>query len=195
MDLESADDSVERLLESTVDFQPTFAEFAALREKERGALRTLEWQDVSYAIVNKKDSVKILEGISGSAKTGEVVAVLGPSKSGKTRFLNAISGHVAAHAGKHSLHGTVKLGGEVASVLELKQYSGFVLRHEAVLPTATPREAIEFSAALRLPTHVSPESKSLLVNDLIKSLGLLEKENVPCKGAVARDEKTSGHWC
>jgi len=179
------------LVAQNAHFTPEFKEFAALRETERGALRTLEWENVSYTIQARghADAVTILDGISGSAKTGEIVAVLGPRKSGKTRFLNAISGHVSKDHGTHTLHGTVKLGGEVASVAELKRFSGFVLRHEAVFPTATPREAIAFAAKLMLPVHVTAEKRDGLLEDLIKSLGLVDVQNVPCKKLTAGQRK------
>jgi ABC-type multidrug transport system ATPase subunit len=184
--------SVELMLEKANNFSPSFTQFCALREKERGALRTLEWSNVRYSVKPRgrgKTPVELLHGISGSASTGEIVGVLGPKKSGKTKFLNAISGHVFAHRGTHSLQGTVKLGGEVASVEELNHYSGYVLRREAMHPTSTVREAITFAATLRLPAHVSAESRQALIEDLISSLGFADTDKRMCKTLTPGERK------
>lgn len=49
----------------------------------------LEWQDVDISV--EGGSKTILNKISGSAKAGEVLALIGTSGSGKSTLLNYIS--------------------------------------------------------------------------------------------------------
>jgi ABC-type multidrug transport system ATPase subunit len=67
-------------------------------------------------------------------------------------------------SGKFTINGVEvkpeKLGSKVA----------FVTQEDALCPTATPREALDFSARLRLPPSVTAEQRKLMVDEAIQVL-------------------------
>ena len=44
---------------------------------------TLSWRDLTYTIGNKRKGRAIIQGMSGRAKPGRLLGILGPSGSGK----------------------------------------------------------------------------------------------------------------
>lgn len=91
----------------------------------------LEARDVSVAIGRKQ----ILYGIDFLARPGEVTTIVGPNGSGKTTFLKALTGEIAAT-------GTVSLNGR--DQREMKPWQAAALR--AVLPQST---ALSFPFTVR----------------------------------------------
>ena len=56
----------------------------------------LTWEDVHVTVAGGSPrgapEVKILDGISGHARPGEVLAIMGPSGGGKTTLLDTLAG-------------------------------------------------------------------------------------------------------
>mmetsp|Transcript_3119 Transcript_3119/g.4381 ORF Transcript_3119/g.4381 Transcript_3119/m.4381 type:complete len:494 (+) Transcript_3119:544-2025(+) len=60
------------------------------------------------------------------------------------------------------------------------------MQDDALLATATPREAIAFSANMRLPSSVTKDHISKLVEKLLEDLGILECADVMIGGALIK---------
>ena len=102
----------------------------------------------------------------------EVCAVMGPSGSGKSSLLNVLAGR-SASGGNVKVHGTVKVDGVKINPVQYRTQIAYVMQDDALMATATPREALRFSAALRL-TGVTSEEIEQAVSHTLKALGIEE---------------------
>jgi ABC-type multidrug transport system ATPase subunit len=138
---------------------------------------------------------------------GEVCAILGPSGAGKSSLLNVLAGR-QANSSRGTISGQVFVleildvipltkfypylsiyqiivGGKQIDPVAYRQHIAYVMQDDALLATATPREAITFSANLRLPSTISRERVSQLVEKLIVDLGIQDCASVMI-GGVSR---------
>ncbi|EKX32917.1 hypothetical protein GUITHDRAFT_158946 [Guillardia theta CCMP2712] len=134
------------------------------------------WSDVSFTLSPKviggsgKDP-RVLKNLSGSANPGEVIAIMGASGSGKTSLLNVLSGRIMSMNG-HVVTSKFTVNGHEISAEEIGPNVAYVTQEDALCPTATPREALEFSARLRLPPEVTKEERETMIEDVISILHL-----------------------
>lgn len=119
---------------------------------------------------NCKDSGTkvLLNEISGEAREGEIMGVLGASGSGKSTLIDALADRIA----KDSLKGSVTLNGEVLESKLLKVISAYVMQDDLLFPMLTVEETLMFSAEFRLPRSLSTSKKKARVQALIDQLGL-----------------------
>lgn len=116
-----------------------------------------------------EDGMKVLlNGISGEAREGEIMAVLGASGSGKSTLIDALADRIAGE----SLKGTISLNGEVLESKLLKVISAYVMQDDLLFPMLTVEETLMFSAEFRLPRTMSKSRKRARVQALIDQLGL-----------------------
>ncbi|XP_052205992.1 ABC transporter G family member 6-like [Diospyros lotus] len=110
----------------------------------------------------------LLNDISGEARDGEIMAVLGASGSGKSTLIDALANRIA----KGSLKGTVTLNGEQLESRLLKVISAYVMQDDLLFPMLTVEETLMFAAEFRLPRTLSKSKKKMRVQALIDQLGL-----------------------
>ncbi|KAL5714235.1 ABC transporter G member 20 [Ranunculus cassubicifolius] len=116
----------------------------------------------------------LLNDISGEARDGEILAVVGASGSGKTTLIDALANRIA----KGSLKGSLTLNGE--ALLDsplLKALSAYVMQEDLLFPMLTVEETLMFSAEFRLPRSLSKSKKRSRVQALINQLGLGDAAN------------------
>ncbi|CBI32651.3 unnamed protein product, partial [Vitis vinifera] len=131
----------------------------------------LSFHNLSYSVkVETKDSgMKVLlNDISGEAREGEIMGVLGASGSGKSTLIDALADRIA----KDSLKGSVTLNDEVLESKLLKVISAYVMQDDLLFPMLTVEETLMFSAEFRLPRSLSSSKKKARVQALIDQLGL-----------------------
>nr|BBD19996.1 ABC transporter [Petunia axillaris subsp. parodii] len=110
----------------------------------------------------------LLNDISGEARDGELLAVLGASGSGKSTLIDALANRIA----KDSLKGTVTLNGEQLHSKLLKVISAYVMQDDLLYPMLTVEETLMFAAEFRLPRTLSKSKKKARVQALIDQLGI-----------------------
>ncbi|KAH9466369.1 hypothetical protein Pst134EB_001424 [Puccinia striiformis f. sp. tritici] len=109
---------------------------------------------------------QILCGLSGSVEAGTMMAILGPSGAGKSTFLDVLAGQQKVGLVSGRRH--ISLPGEPDEPIVV----GFVDQSDILPPTSTVREALMFSARLKLPEHVSYDERERRVSEVIDLLGL-----------------------
>ncbi len=113
-----------------------------LRVRGEVQAEALSVRDLSRRI----GEVSLLDDLSFTAFTGEVIAVVGPSGAGKTTLLNAITGQAPADQGRVLFEGQ-DFHSLLARDLDLV---GSVPQDDIVLPELTVEESLLFGARLRL---------------------------------------------
>lgn len=139
--------------------------FSSCFSRNDKSLRNLEAVESNKISVNTK---VLLNDISGEAREGEIMAVLGASGSGKSTLIDALADRIS----KESLKGSVTLNGEVLESSLSKVISAYVMQDDLLFPMLSVEETLMFSAEFRLPRSLSKSKKRARVQALIDQLGL-----------------------
>jgi len=98
---------------------------------------------------------------------------MGPSGAGKTSLLNILAGR-AKSRGAISIKSDIRLNNYQVDPTDIsvRKRIAFVAQDDSLMETQTPREAIYFSAKLRLPKSTKEEDILNLVESMLEELGL-----------------------
>ncbi|CAI2349121.1 unnamed protein product [Caenorhabditis sp. 36 PRJEB53466] len=130
-------------------------------------LVTLQWKNLK---VTTKAGRVLLNGVSGCAVPGEVIALMGASGAGKTTLLNTL---LQRNLRGLDVEGEILVNGQnigkgVTSV------SAYVQQEDLFLGTLTVKEHLNIQAKLRLPPGTSSAERARRVDEVMKEM-LLEK--------------------
>ena len=127
------------------------------------------FSSLSIRNLNRKiGDVQLLEDVSFTVFTGEVVAVIGPSGCGKTTLLNAINGVTPADSGSVLLDGQ-----DFHRLLSMdKSLVGIVPQDDLVNPELTVEESLSCSGRLRMGNGVSKSALEGEVNRVLTELDI-----------------------
>lgn len=133
---------------------------------------TLVWKDVTY-VVPLPSSLggghkQLLQGVSGCALPGRMMALMGASGAGKTTLLDVLAGRKTSG----TMHGAVLVNGFPKESKSFARISAYVEQNDVHETFSTVAEALAFSAALRLQPSVSAATRRAFVDDIIRLLEL-----------------------
>eukprot|EP00027_Filamoeba_sp_ATCC50430_P012825 CAMPEP_0168563134 /NCGR_PEP_ID=MMETSP0413-20121227/12515_1 /TAXON_ID=136452 /ORGANISM="Filamoeba nolandi, Strain NC-AS-23-1" /LENGTH=699 /DNA_ID=CAMNT_0008594649 /DNA_START=80 /DNA_END=2179 /DNA_ORIENTATION=- len=113
---------------------------------------------------------KILHHLNGVFQPGTLTAIMGSSGAGKTTLLNILAGRVDAGKveGKILMNGTPRDSAKKS----LLRKQAYVMQDDIMLATLTPREAITFSANLRIPETTPEEQRQQRIEEVLDELNL-----------------------
>ncbi|KIM28831.1 hypothetical protein M408DRAFT_68953 [Serendipita vermifera MAFF 305830] len=145
------------------------------------------WSNVNYSIPTTSSTIfkkkgdqlvagdkHVLHELSGEVVPGEMLAILGPSGAGKTTLIEILGGKsklgnttgnvtFSAYPPTEQNAGTVK-----------QPRIGYVDQADILPSMLTVQEALTFAARLRLPEHVTEETKQAKVFEVMQQLGILD---------------------
>jgi len=139
--------------------------------------KNLVWSGINLKLFEKKgkNNVKlnILRDVWGKAEAGKTTAIMGASGAGKTSLFQVLTGRIPSQ-GNLVQEGEIYLGGVKVDPRnrEHRKLFGYVAQEDNLHETSTPREALRFSARLRLPRTTTDEEIEKLINKKLKALGL-----------------------
>lgn len=93
--------------------------------------------------------------------------------AGKSSLLNILAGRASSH-GNLKIEADIRLNNYSVdpTIIEVRQRIAFVAQDDSLQVTATPREAIRFSAKLRLSRSIEEHDLDKLTERVISELGL-----------------------
>ncbi len=110
----------------------------------------------------------LLDDVSFTVFSGEVIAMVGPSGAGKTTLLNAIAGVTPADAGSVLLDGV-----DFHALLAVdRSRVGVVPQDDIVLPELTVEESLFYSGRLRFPSGTTDDALRGEVDRVLEELGI-----------------------
>eukprot|EP00698_Gefionella_okellyi_P019109 TRINITY_DN580_c0_g2_i1.p1 TRINITY_DN580_c0_g2~~TRINITY_DN580_c0_g2_i1.p1 ORF type:complete len:1354 (-),score=287.08 TRINITY_DN580_c0_g2_i1:518-4579(-) len=125
----------------------------------------IKWSNIALEVKVKKEWKRVLDDVSGRARPGEMVAIMGSSGAGKTSLLN-----VLAHRTQGRVGGEIIANGQPVTG-GLKE-AGYVTQEDNMFAKLTVRETLTTRALLALPRTMSREDKLRRVEDVLQALGL-----------------------
>lgn len=151
--------------------------------------KVFTWTDIEYTVPYQGGERKLLNKVSGYAKPGHMIALMGASGAGKTTLLNTLGQRqkVGVVAGDMLLDGR-------PLATDFQRGTGFCEQMDLHDSTATIREALEFSAILRQDRHVPREDKLKYVDQIVDllELGDIQDAIVGSLGVEQRKRLTIG---
>ena len=115
---------------------------------------------------------RILDRVTISCASNELIGLIGPSGSGKTTLLKCLSGQTYPRGGRVQLNGL-----EVFSHFPLfKRNIGYVPQDDIVHRDLTVHETLMYAAKLRLPADMSAKERKARVWETLIELELEEQE-------------------
>ena len=161
----------------------------------------LEWQNIKLTVPVKRGGLGkpttrpdgtplprekvILTKMSGSVKSGQLLAIMGSSGAGKTSLMNLLAGRATATKGA-KVEGSVLVNGSPRDFSSFRHQSAYVLQDDDMFAELTVREQVGYAAQLRLPGTMSSRAKSNRVERVIQELGLVKVIDSTIGGAQVR---------
>eukprot|EP01034_Spumella_vulgaris_P047486 gene47486-biopygen33849 len=132
------------------------------------------FKDVWYTVtLPTGENLELLKGVSGYFEPGTVTALMGSSGAGKTTLLDVL----ADRKNTGVISGDMFVNGKPIEKRAFHQMVGYVEQFDSLAPCDTAREAIEFSAALRLPGDTPADIRAGWVSNVLTLLELDPLEN------------------
>ncbi|VVB17112.1 unnamed protein product [Arabis nemorensis] len=125
----------------------------------------------SSSLFQTPNHVKILDSVSFSAESSKILAVVGPSGTGKSTLLKIISGRVSHKELDPSCAISIN-DGLIRDNNHLRKLCGFVPQDDDLLPLLTVKETLMYSAKFSLRDSTTKEREER-VESLLRDLGLV----------------------
>jgi ABC-type multidrug transport system ATPase subunit len=112
---------------------------------------------------------------------------LRPSGAGKSSLLNILAGRASSH-GRVTVQSDIRLNNYSVDPtnMEVRHYIAFVAQDDSLQVTSTPREAIRFSAKLRLSSSLTDNDLDQLTQRVLNELGLNSCADTIVGGALIK---------
>ncbi|KAL5505028.1 SNQ2_6 [Sanghuangporus vaninii] len=125
------------------------------------------WKNLQYTVSQRNEQKILLDGISGYIAPRKLCVLVGQHGVGKTTLLKVLAGRYeeGGVSGDVHLNGTPLPSG-------FRYQVGFCQQADIHYPKQTVREALHFSAGLRLRSKVSRHEKETYVDSCLKMCGL-----------------------
>lgn len=149
----------------------------------------LEFQNLYYDVKNKdkeidSNYVRIINGLSGTIKSGKITAVMGASGCGKTHFFDLIIGTIESNS---KTSGTILYNGKPRVWEEWTKKIAFLPQDDVYAPDLTIMESLMFS--LEFDTTKDYKEKEAIATEALKASMIYDKKNAQIKTLSGGERK------
>jgi len=153
----------------------------------------LTWKNVSYEVdvykkagwfKKAKSTLKILTDVSGYAKSGECLAIIGGSGAGKSSLLNILADKFEKGK-KARFSGEVKLNDHVMDFEKFKKIIGFVMQSDIFMEHIKVNEYLRFAIDMRYD-NLTKEQRNEKLEDVLRKLKLEKCQNNIVGGQIRK---------
>ena len=116
---------------------------------------------------------------------GETTAIMGASGAGKSSLFHILAGRTKSR-GHIRVRAELTLGQCHVDPSKIRSLFAFVAQDDSLHAPSTPREALRFSARLRLPTTTTNQQVEELVDAYIADLGLMSCADTMIGGGLQK---------
>uniref|UniRef100_A0A0E0RGE9 ABC transporter domain-containing protein n=1 Tax=Oryza rufipogon TaxID=4529 RepID=A0A0E0RGE9_ORYRU len=144
----------------------------------------LTWEDVRVTVPGRtrgSPPARILDGITGHARPGEVLAIMGPSGCGKTTLLDTLAGRLGPEMNQT---GVILINGRQEKLAF--GTSAYVTQDNVLMSTLSVREAVYYSAHLQLPDTMLASEKRAHAERVIREMGLSDTMDTRIGGRITK---------
>jgi phospholipid/cholesterol/gamma-HCH transport system ATP-binding protein len=149
---------------SSASAKPSNAQRASADQANAGPAIIVQGLHKSYG------EQKVLNGLNLKVGSGQTVAVLGRSGTGKSVLLRLIIGLQKPDAGTIHIQGQEITSANLEEMNEIRKKMGFLFQHAALYDSLTVEENIAFP--LRRHTEMTAAQRSERVQELLASVGM-----------------------
>ncbi|KAF5280007.1 hypothetical protein FQA39_LY05388 [Lamprigera yunnana] len=150
------------------------------REKDDKVTLTHLPLDISFEDINftvslgfRKGVKKILQHVNGKFRSGQFIAIVGPSGAGKTTLLDILSGFQVK-----GVNGSVYNNDAIRNAQAFRKISSYITHDNHLQHFLTVWENMTIAADLKLGLHISQENKNIMIKEILATLSLDTSANV-----------------
>ena len=133
------------------------------------------FRNICYTVKRRREkgspdgasTLTVLNDISGLAKPGRVMVIMGPSGAGKTSLLDILAGRTVPSCGQMALGSK-----SPCFPVDVQRRAAYVQQDDAIMASQTVREALRMAANLTLPRGTSQAERQQRTDALLKTFHL-----------------------
>lgn len=145
-----------------------------VEHKERDSFY-LTWEQVSLELHKKKERTYLLNNVSGFAKSGECLAIMGGSGAGKSTLLNILANRMGSTK-ELKVNADVRLNKEELNWDHFRNIIGFVMQRDIFFENMRVNEIFRFTVELSNP-NLPEKEKQEKIKSMIEELKIERAEN------------------
>ncbi|KAE8319490.1 P-loop containing nucleoside triphosphate hydrolase protein [Aspergillus transmontanensis] len=135
-------------------------------------VQSFTWDNLTVTVKDRrtKKPRNLIEGCSGTAHHGQLIALMGPSGCGKTTLLNVLARRTASAGAKNT--GEYYINGAKLDNNTFNRITSYVEQEDALIGSLTVEETLKFAADLSLPGSVSRSQRANRIKTLLSAFGI-----------------------